>query len=525
MAAGHLLQLWTVGNHHWYLKQQLAEAGEVVGPAWSQQHPGLLRYIVRSGGEEVLKTVQLAWSTDCGGKLATVAVVDGATVGLTPLGETVVPPPAAALQLRLDRPVRQVVFPSPGPGQGLLARAAGEGSSLLVVMDTKACLFLLAGEEGPGEGGAVQVTGAGGAGYTARCSLWRLAATLPCPALARLTGLVWSGGRLLGSTLGRPGLALLRERDGELHLEQELAVAGPAVWLLAAGPAGAITVQQEDGQMLQLVEEEEEDKARLRPAAESFPSMCDPMVVTEEGVLGLSARGQLLLGSRELAAGVTSLALHPGFLLATTTDHRLLCLARPGLGPAGEASRRVERGSRLVAAVPGSARTVLQMPRGNLEVVQPRALALAMVADLLDRASYAEAYLLARRQRIDLNLLVDHDRAAFTAGAGTFVEQMAGRPEQLNIFLADLAEVDCCAGLYSAHYPARLAGGGAAEGPGKVAAVCRQVREELERQDESPGGVASLLPVLGTLVRDGARLEEALARIRTVRGEPPTDRL
>jgi elongator complex protein 1 len=81
--AGHLLQLWMVGNHHWYLKQQLVEAGEVVGPVWSQQHPGMLRYIVRSSGEEVLKTVKLAWSTDCGGELATVAVVDGATVGLT----------------------------------------------------------------------------------------------------------------------------------------------------------------------------------------------------------------------------------------------------------------------------------------------------------------------------------------------------------------------------------------------------------------------------------------------------------
>jgi hypothetical protein len=55
-------------------------------------------------------------------------------------------------------------------------------------------------------------------------------------------------------------------------------------------------VQQENGQLLQL---ENEDKARLRPAAESFPSMCDPMVVTEEGVLGLSARGQLLLGGRQ----------------------------------------------------------------------------------------------------------------------------------------------------------------------------------------------------------------------------------
>ena len=46
-----------------------------------------------------------------------------------------------------------------------------------------------------------------------------------------------------------------------------------------------------------------------------------------------------------------------------------------------------------------------------------------------------------------------------------------------------------------------------------------QVREELEKQDQSQLKVTSLLPVLGTLVREGGNgMEEALARIRTVRG-------
>ena len=44
------------------------------------------------------------------------------------------------------------------------------------------------------------------------------------------------------------------------------------------------------------------------------------------------------------------------------------------------------------------------------------------------------------------------------------------------------------------------------------------MREELEVQDLSPHKVDSLLPVLGSLVRDGAKLEEALHRIRAVRG-------
>ena len=45
------------------------------------------------------------------------------------------------------------------------------------------------------------------------------------------------------------------------------------------------------------------------------------------------------------------------------------------------------------------------------------------------------------------------------------------------------------------------------------------MREELEKQDKSELKVVTLLPVLGTLVREGGNgMEEALARIRTVRG-------
>ena len=49
------------------------------------------------------------------------------------------------------------------------------------------------------------------------------------------------------------------------------------------------------------------------------------------------------------------------------------------------ASRRLERGSRLVAAVRGDTRLVLQMPRGNLEVVHPRPLVVARLAHLMNR--------------------------------------------------------------------------------------------------------------------------------------------
>ena len=47
--------------------------------------------------------------------------------------------------------------------------------------------------------------------------------------------------------------------------------------------------------------------------------------------------------------------------------------------------------------------------------------------------------------------------------------------------------------------------------------VCDRVRSVLQEQDDS-GDNKRLLPILATLVRDGAQLEEALKKIKTVKG-------
>ena len=46
-------------------------------------------------------------------------------------------------------------------------------------------------------------------------------------------------------------------------------------------------------------------------------------------------------------------------------------------------SRAVEAGAQLLAAPPHDVRVIMQMPRGNLETVAPRALVLAAIADSL----------------------------------------------------------------------------------------------------------------------------------------------
>lgn len=75
------------------------------------------------------------------------------------------------------------------------------------------------------------------------------------------------------------------------------------------------------------------------------------------------------------------------FVIFTTSTHEAFFLPLKSLrkllldnsnAPQWE-QRRVERGARIVTAVPSNMALVLQMPRGNLETIYPRPLVLAVV--------------------------------------------------------------------------------------------------------------------------------------------------
>ena len=65
----------------------------------------------------------------------------------------------------------------------------------------------------------------------------------------------------------------------------------------------------------------------------------------------------------------------------------------------------------------------MQLPRGNLEAVRPRALVLPAVAAALDGGDYASAWALCAANRLDLNLLV----GGRGGGGGAGVRGRAGR--------------------------------------------------------------------------------------------------
>lgn len=160
----------------------------------------------------------------------------------------------------------------------------------------------------------------------------------------------------------------------------------------------------------------------------------------------LSSNGHLFADKRRLALNCTSFLVTPAHLIFTTSQHLLKFvhianaqdLEVPSDTPeVDERCRSIERGAKLVTVMPSIFALVLQMPRGNLETIYPRALVLAGIRESISAKKYKKAFLACRNQRVDLNILHDHAPDEFINDVELFVNQVK-KVEYIDLFLSQL---------------------------------------------------------------------------------------
>lgn len=192
------------------------------------------------------------------------------------------------------------------------------------------------------------------------------------------------------------------------------------------------------------------ESTRLLPSAEG------PML------LGLSDNGSLFVNERILAQDCTSFTITPAHLIFTTSKHLLKFVhislvegAHPeqirlalltsatdlevplDTPETDERCRSIERGAKIVTVMPSIFALVLQMPRGNLETIYPRALVLAGIRRSIDRKKYKKAFVACRNHRVDMNILHDHNPREFFTNIEIFVDQLE-KIEYIDLFLSQL---------------------------------------------------------------------------------------
>ncbi|XP_031424858.1 elongator complex protein 1 isoform X2 [Clupea harengus] len=536
---GHIntqIQLWSVGNYHWYLKQSLRFGGAQEAPvcvAWDPERP-LQLHLVTHGW--TCLTYHWGWTTDRSQEdtlhdNANVAVIDGDKVLVTAFRQCVVPPPMSSFELQLPTPVTMVTFCS----------EAGHSSDLAALTDDgRLCVY------GQGEGGA-SASGKGGFRIITHPPVlkntYRVELGGAEPLALRLV--VWIRensflGVTCGEKLNESKVLLLKPSADHslLQISSQVCVPKHVISVCHSGKSNTVALQLEDGQIRKLLWEGCE--LATVPWEDStgshvnFPQPCEHTALCtisgEEFPLGLTDRAHLYLGDTELASGVSSFVVCDDFLLLTTHSHTCRCIQLntqtiKGLvsvlssdgGQNDETLRRVERGSRIVTLVPHDTRLILQMPRGNLETIHHRALVLAQLRKWLDSLRFRDAFEVMRKQRINLNLLYDHNTKVFLENVELFLKQVDSI-SHINLFLTELREEDTTKTMYPcpSNCPPPSAPGVVEK---KVDVVCDVLRATMERLDPN----RYCLCILTTYVKKTVpELETALQRVHQLRVNPPS---
>jgi hypothetical protein len=110
--------------------------------------------------------------------------------------------------------------------------------------------------------------------------------------------------------------------------------------------------------------------------------------------------------------------------------------------------RFIEKGAEIITSNSAECSLILQMPRGNLEIIYPRPFIFNRIRELLGILDYRNAYRTMRRHRIDLNVLVDLNPTVFISTLKNFVQQVS-EPSYLNLFISGLNEENIAHQKYS----------------------------------------------------------------------------
>ncbi|XP_036431639.1 elongator complex protein 1 [Colossoma macropomum] len=538
------IQLWTVGNYHWYLKQSLHFGREPSkAPAcvcWDPEKP-LRLHLLSQGWASY--TYDWGWCTDRSPgddsqDNASVAVIDGDKVLVTTFRQCVVPPPMCSYELQLPAAVNLVTFHSQPQRTNELAALTADSRLHIYSQGSEA--------SGP-------VTGASGFRVVSEPSVLQrtYSVAVDQEGVLAVRLLLWLKEDVFvavacGDGLTESRLLVLKpaETQGSVHrleISSQVQVEGHVISLCHSLKSDTLALQLEDGQIRRVHWDSTEVTVKewKDPTGYNvnFPLPCLHTALCtingQEHLIGLTERYHLYIGDCEVASNISSFVVYGEFLLLTTHAHTCRCLhlttmsikdLKAALSSEAtqndESVRRVERGSRIVTVVPQDTKLILQMPRGNLETIHHRALVLAQLRKWLDDLKFRDAFECMRKLRINLNLIYDHNPSVFLRNVETFLKQIDSI-NYINLFLTELKEEDTTKTMYPFPMSAACQSASGSKGGGtkKVDTVCDALRSAMETLDPRK----FCLCILTSHVRKTTpELEVALQKVHELRVNPPT---
>ena len=419
------VQLWTMGNYHYYLKQEIFppykdRQTNPLGVQWSSEKPLNLTLYNTSKTATILLIMSVTIakslvggiqtleyeSVSCIGPTATpndfgvVAVIDGSILKVTPMRLANIPPPMALHELKLHGNAIDVAI------------TARKGVTIIVVLFHDAL----------------------------SCYEWRLPEDVGKEPthkwITKTSSMMDAPNGHIVELEKHVNQSVFFDRDGRLSTIQST-ISGSVI----------VAMESDKGKIQCTTRLSEEYQIRTDDQTRLFASIKH----TESPTVVLSSSGRLTVDGRDICKNCTSFLKTPSHLIFTTSQHLLKFVHITGAEkmdvPADtpesdERCRSIERGAKLVTVMPSICALVLQMPRGNLETIYPRALVLAGIRDSIQEKKYRKAFLACRNHRVDMNIMHDYHPQAFIADVELFVDEVR-KVEHIDLFLSQLRYFGC----------------------------------------------------------------------------------
>ncbi|KAF8458877.1 IKI3 family-domain-containing protein [Terfezia claveryi] len=437
------VQLWTMGNYHYYLKQEIMydAEGSLNYPqdapvaVW---HPEKALQLALNLNDKVVVHSWI-WSVHRGTTQSPndhgmVAVIDGGKLKLTPLRWANVPPPIALYDIPLETtPIDVAVSYT----EGLIAVLRSTGLDLIKWYPGK-----------PRDAKKPKLT----------------ANATRFQALDSVRQIAFISSNRLAVLVDAIACCILLHYDIDFS-SSTITKAGEDI--LPLGTTKIVPDALDATGELYYVENHRIVTSANDPSTKlEFPTTCPWVEVAridgQVNYFGLSENGKLYANSTLIAPNCTSFVVTNAHLIYTTTQHfvKFVHLQMGGKDfeiptddPTGdERCRSIERGAKLVHVMPSSFSLTLQMPRGNLETIYPRALVVAGIRRSIEAKDYKTAFLACRSQRVDLNILHDHAPDQFLQNVELFIDQVK-KVEHVDLFLSQLREEDVSQTMYRETLP------------------------------------------------------------------------
>ncbi|KAF2166740.1 hypothetical protein M409DRAFT_54530 [Zasmidium cellare ATCC 36951] len=431
VSLGGRMQLWTMGNYHYYLKQEVVlapESSKQANAIWHAERPLRLACF----HENNIRLLDYSLEVSRGSvvpphDVGAVAVIDGKTLKVTPLKTANVPPPMAFDEVELPSNAIDVAFNK-------------IGNRFAVLHTDSVSLWTCDYDTRPAK----------------RAKLDRTVELASPSSEVRYQVAIGPGEDIVVATcsVNEQGARIVRpHHDGSDFVEDLSGVSS----LFPCTNHDRILAENDKGEVLELM-----NASTSTNSIGKLPTLCPTVDAWKQDdthiLFGLTPGGTLHVKGETQALkipGCTSFVVTTSHLIYTTSQHLLKFVhlhhgeleVPPDEPEKDERCRNVERGTKLVTVMPGAYSLVLQMPRGNLETIYPRALVLAAIRHAISNRDYKKAFSICRTQRVDMNILHDYAPEQFMRDVDLFIKQLK-KVEYIDLFLSSLSEEDVSMTIY-----------------------------------------------------------------------------